>query len=369
MSPPWVARPLRIGLEPGYDGGRVGAWLLDVPGAFGWARNRDAAISQSTGFAGWWREWLARHGDAWPNDPLGSPEVVEEVAPTVVDGYERNALFARDREPVRHDELDAAIRRLDYARLDLMALVDRVRRLGGEGERPGLDVLRHLADVEVWLGSRLDPQARYAGRLDEPDPRAHLDATREWAVDNLRRLHAVDPEAQRTDGKGELWTFGKVMRRYVYHSVDHLRELDRRLARAENRVGRLRWSVDHLQDVAPLVRLLRAVGWDRRTRDVPKLQRAIDRSQTMVGAWDGDELVAFARDVGDEVFNAVISMVIVDPRWQDLGLARRLIETLMADRPNVRFTLNAAAGIGEYYERFGFQRDPSAMVRPRPPGA
>jgi hypothetical protein len=37
----------------------------------------------------------------------------------------------------------------------------------------------------------------------------------------------------------------------------------------------------------------------------------------------------------------------------------------MGDRPNVRFSLNAAGGVGEYYRRFGFEPDPSAMVRPR----
>ena len=39
--------PLRIALERGYDGGREGAWILDLPGAFGWARDRNQAISQA----------------------------------------------------------------------------------------------------------------------------------------------------------------------------------------------------------------------------------------------------------------------------------------------------------------------------------
>ncbi len=362
-------QPLRLGIEPGYDGGMVGAWLLDLPGAFGWARNREAAISQSASVAGWWRDWLEQHDETWSLGALGSTEVTEDVAATVLDdGYERNATFARDRRPVTGDELEAALRRLGYARQDLLTTI---AQLGGierdDGERSGEEVLRHLAAAEIWLGSRLDAGARYPGRTDEPDAGAHLAATRAWAVDNLRRLWAASEAGalarERTDGKGETWTLAKVVRRYVYHSVDHLRELQRRIARADGWADRLRLDTSRLRDVGPLVRLLRSVGWDRRTLDRQRLQRALDGSQAMVGLWDRTELVAFAREIGDGEFNALISMVVVDPRWQGLGLATRLIEVLMGDRAGVRFMLNSAAGLDEFYARFGFERDASAMVR------
>ena len=124
--------PIRLGLEPGYDGGRVGAWLLDVPGEFGWARSREQALSQSSSVAGWWREWLARHGEAWPLDGVGWPDVVEEVPAVVDDDYEQNATFAIDRVPVVAEALEAALRRLEYARSDLL----EVHRVPG-GPREG----------------------------------------------------------------------------------------------------------------------------------------------------------------------------------------------------------------------------------------
>jgi GNAT superfamily N-acetyltransferase len=360
-------RPLRLALEPNYDGGRVGSWLVELPGAFGWASDREAAVSQSPSVAGWWREWLARHGEAWPLGWIGSPAVEEEVATDDTGGYLRLATFTSDLAPLDGRTLEASLHRLDWARRDLADLLDRLAAVdAAEGERTADEVLRHIAGVEAWLGSRLDPSARYPGSLEEPDPAALLGATRAWAIDNLRRQHTAGPVAERTDSKGERWTVAKVVRRYVYHSVDHLRELDRRLARAERRTERLTWSRDRLDDdVAPLVRLLRSVGWDRRTRDPDRLAVAIRESQAMIGAWDGDELVGFARELGDRVFHATISMVVVDPRWQGLGLADRLVEPLMADRPTVRFTLGAAGGLASYYRRFGFEPDPSAMVRPR----
>jgi GNAT superfamily N-acetyltransferase len=361
--------PLRLGLEPGYDGGRAGAWLLELPGAFGSAPNPRAAVSQATSVAGWWREWLARHGDPWPLGDLGWPEVAEEVPAERSGDYEVNATFAADRRAVTSAELETALRRLEHARTDLLALADRwpvVDRR--EGERAAAEVVRHLADTEVWLGSRVDPGARYPGRTDEPDVRAHLDATRAWAAGNLRRLYAADPAAVRTDGKGESWTLAKVVRRYVYHSVDHLRELDRRLARSEGRPARLEVRHERLRDVAPLARLLRSVGWDRRAVDLELLQRAIDGSSAMVGAWDGDVLVGFARELGDGAFTAVISMVVVDPRWQGLGVASRLIHELIDGRPGIRFSLGAAPGLEPFYAGLGFEPDPSAMFRRRQEG-
>jgi predicted N-acetyltransferase YhbS len=367
--------PLRVWLERGYDGGQWGAWLLDVPGAFSAAAARPLALSQSPSTLGWFRDWLDRHGEPLALPAVGPVEEVEEVAATVVDGYERNATFASDEHAVGQDELEAAIRRVGFARTDLVAVLGAIRRheaaagplatASEDGERTPAEIVRHVAGAETWLGSRLDPKARFDGRSGDADPDAYLAATREWAIDNLRRLHAADPDAARTDAKGESWTLAKVLRRYVYHSIDHLRELDRRLGRAERRADRLSIRTDRLDDVAPLIRLLRSVGWDRRTQEPERLRRAIAASHAMVGAWDGDDLVGFARELGDGEMNALLSMVVVDPRWQGFGIADRLIHALIDGRPGIRFTLAAADGVEAYYRRFGFEPDTHAMVRRR----
>ncbi|MFL5926966.1 MAG: GNAT family N-acetyltransferase [Gaiellaceae bacterium] len=358
---------LRIGLEPGYDGVRFGAWVLDVPGAFGSATSRELAVSQSGAALGWFRDWVARHGEPFEAS-FGFAEVVEEVPASVVAGYERNATFAEDSRPVADDELATALRRLDFARTDLLALVPRLAAVdrsdtGAEQRHPD-EVLRHLGGAETWLGSRLDASARFDGPSRNGDPLEYLAATRTWAVANLRRLHDEDA-APRTDGKGESWTLRKVVRRYVYHSVDHLRELDLRLARAEGRADRLAFRDDHLDDPAPLARLLRSVGWDRRAEDLDRLRAMLAGSPVTVTAWDGDELVGFAREHGDRVVNSVISMVCVDPRWQGLGIADRLVRSLTDGRDGVRISLHAAGGMQPYYARLGFEPDPAAMVRRR----
>jgi GNAT superfamily N-acetyltransferase len=359
--------PLRVWLETGYDGGKFGAWLLDVPGAFGAAASHDLAVSQSSVAFGWFRDWLARHGEKLEG-AFGWPEVIEEAEATVVDGYERNATFGDDVRPVSEDELAAAIRRLEDARSDLEAVRPRLAEINGpavDGERTPEDVLRHLASADIWLGSRLDPARRYDGPPWAGDGTRHLDGTHRWAVDNLRSMHGANVGA-RTDSKGESWTLRKVVRRYVYHAVDHLRELDRRLARAEHRDQRLVYRSDHLGDPAPLIRLFLSIGWDRRAGDPERVRAMLAGTRQTASAWDGDELVGFAREHGDGVFSSLISSVCVDPRWQGMGIAARLVTSLVDGRPDVRFALHAAPGMASWYERLGFERDETAMFRRRP---
>jgi hypothetical protein len=173
--------------------------------------------------------------------------VVEEVPVGVRDdGVEVNATFAADHRPVEEVELEGCLRWMDFAREDLARVAASVAEhestlgaldpAGGAGAdgTPGREaeaVLRHLADTEIWLGSRLDPAARFEGPRDG-DLDDYLDATRAWALVNLRRLRTIDPGLSRVDSKGETWTLAKVLRRYVYHSFDHVAELERRLTEA-----------------------------------------------------------------------------------------------------------------------------------------
>jgi GNAT superfamily N-acetyltransferase len=370
-----AARPLRVWLEPDYDGGRYGAWLLDVPGAFGWSTTRERALQGSLSVAGRVREWLADHGDAGVLPAMRGIEVVEEVPATRgPDGTERNATFAADHRSVPPDELEAVLRRLAYARADLGALLARVDAFEAERgplptdglreERTSDDVLRHLAASEAWLTSRLDSDLRFGG-LDRGDRRSELDDVRAWMEARIRELHQRDPAIERVDSKGESWTLAKVLRRLVYHALDHLWELDRRLARVDGSAEQVVVTLDRRPTVDQLVSLVRAVGWDPRAEHPDRLMHAQVGTPDVVGAWDGDRLVGYARSQNDRAMTAYVSMVIVHPRWQALGIGRRIMETLMAGHDRVRFALSAAPGMNDWYARLGFEPDPRAMVRRR----
>lgn len=378
-------RPIRVWLEPGYDYGRFGAWMLDWPGCFAWGASREIALARVPSAANGHAAWLAGHGEVAPPVESDVVEIVEEVPATLVGDYELNATFAADRRPVTDDELAASVRRLTHARSDLLALAQRLGdfearggslpvesrdhdgdEAGASAGRPADEVLRHVAGAETWLVSRLERDARFDAVARSDEPRRYLDATRGWAVDRLQGMFARDPAMFGTDGKGETWTLAKLLRRFLYHSLDHLEELDRRLAKAERRVDRLDVRLDAPVPVDELIALLEVSAMRRRAAyGRERLQRMLDGSAARVSAWDGDRLVGFGRLISDGATNGYISTVAVHPHWQDRGLGRRLMERLMQGRDHLSLALGARPGVEGFYERFGFQRDPTAMNRRR----
>lgn len=244
---------VRVWLEPGYDHGRAGAWLLDLPGCFTWRDDRAAALAAAPGATRGFAAWLARHGESVATPAGDEVTVVEEVpARRLDDGYEINATFEADRRAVSEDELEAAVRRLGFAREDLLGAVERIHareaghgRLGStpDGDRRSRSargVLRHLGGAEIWLSGRLDRSLRYDGPEFDAGELDYLAATRAWAIGTLRTLHARNATLEGVDSKGETWTLAKVLRRLVYHSLDHLGELERRLAEVEAEGGKFR---------------------------------------------------------------------------------------------------------------------------------
>lgn len=192
-----------------------------------------------------------------------------------------------------------------------------------------------------------------------------LSGVEAWAAGRVRAESTRDAGRATVDGKGEQWTLAKVLRRLVYHRLDHLGDLDRRLARAESAVDRLALRKDVLVDPAGLGELFRAVGWYRRVADSGRLARMVEGSTEMVSAWEGERMVGFARALSDEAFNGYIGSVAVHPRWQGKGLGQRLIRALLENNEQVRFILTAVDGLEGFYAGLGFEPDPHAMVRPR----
>lgn len=378
-----TAAPIRVWLEPGYDYGRTAAWMLDLVGCFMWGQDEDVALSRVPSAVGAYASWLAGHGETVPVPHTDATDVVERVgAALVAEDYERNAIFTAERRAARRDEVDTALRRLDFAREDLLALLTRLDVWEAEhgplpadadvrpaanikAERTSDEVLRHLGGAEIWLSGRLALERRYEGPPRDGDVPAFLAASHAWAVETVRWLFERDPAIAGTDRRGEEWTLPKVLRRLVYHALDHWGELDRRLARADGAADRLVLRKDVLVAPEALADLFRVVGWYRKANDVPRLARMLEGTTQMVSAWDGERIVGFARAVSDQAYNGYISSVAVHPRWQGKGLGERLITALLEQNDEIKFVLTAVPGIHGFYEKLGFAQDPEGMVRYR----
>ena len=368
MLPVWV--------ESGYDGGRFAGWVPSVPGVLAVADSHVRAQTLAVTTTARVRGWLEAHGDEAPIPRIWRAELAGDVeAVTGDDGYEAKATLPTDRRPVDDVEVETALRRLAWAREDLLAMIDRLesfQRAEGplpadeaRGERTVDEVLRHVASTEVWLVGRLPGAGRYDGPLDMAPVRDLLAGSRAWAADRLEALARGDDGEEAADRHGETWTLAKVLRRMQAHGFDHLWELERRLVRADRTGDRLEIGLDRVPETGQVIGLLRSVGWDMRASEPASLERALRGTTEFATAWDGDRLVGTARSISDGAQNALIATVVVDPAYQGLGVGERMLRLLIDGRDLVRFHLAATPGLEGWYRKLGFIPDPHALFRPR----
>jgi ribosomal protein S18 acetylase RimI-like enzyme len=117
-------------------------------------------------------------------------------------------------------------------------------------------------------------------------------------------------------------------------------------------------------DVHQLAALLAAAGMGRR-RDPEHLSAMLAGSRWVVSAWDGDQLVGFARAISDGVSNAYVSHVAVAPSHQRHGVGRQLLEVLLADKPTVKWVLHTSVAGERLYRGLGFVDATRMLVRDR----
>lgn len=115
--------------------------------------------------------------------------------------------------------------------------------------------------------------------------------------------------------------------------------------------------------------LCSSVGWVR--RDLTLIQKSLQNSVAVVTAWDGENLIGFARATGDGIFNATVWDVAVRPDHQGIGVGQLVVHALLEelDREKILLiTLLAEPGQERFYKKFGFITDPAnlrGMVRER----
>jgi len=98
------------------------------------------------------------------------------------------------------------------------------------------------------------------------------------------------------------------------------------------------FSTDRQKVDVPQVQHLLAIGafWASQ-RTLSDLETAIQHSEPVVTAWDGERLVGFARATSDRVYRAVLWDVVIHPEYRGQGLGRTLVTTLLA-HPSIKDT-------------------------------
>ena len=138
----------------------------------------------------------------------------------------------------------------------------------------------------------------------------------------------------------------------------------------------LRTDIEGL-DLDGLNALFAKVGFQ--SRDKAKLLKALEHSNRIVWLCDatleGEAKampIAFARTTGDDVFNAVVWDVAVEPKQQGKGLGRAVMGYLVASLLDAGITnicLYAETGVTGFYKPLGWCVDPDGVrgMAYRPP--
>ncbi|WAS04050.1 GNAT family N-acetyltransferase [Gloeomargaritales cyanobacterium VI4D9] len=112
----------------------------------------------------------------------------------------------------------------------------------------------------------------------------------------------------------------------------------------------------HKVDVLQVQHLLAIGAFWASQRTLSDLETAIQHSEPVVTAWDGERLIGFARATSDWVYRAVLWDVVIHPEYRGQGLGRTLVTTLLA-HPSInqveRVYLMTSSQQG-FYERLGF---------------
>jgi hypothetical protein len=230
---------IRIGLENGMEG-RSLAWALDYPGAFSYGAEGSEAVLNLPRALLEHQERVNRHAaQGQPRLELGDFDLrlvetfecytIDANFELAKDGYEVDAFFRDDWRPLDRAEAVRGVELLGWCQEDLLAIVEELPASKLDATYPGerwsiRGILKHVAGAEWWY---LDRFGLGGMRSDIPkDPVLALKAVRKMLDKALIDLAG----ASLVTGKdGELWSPRKLLRRAVWHELDHTQHITKLL--------------------------------------------------------------------------------------------------------------------------------------------
>ncbi len=214
-----------------FPDGQVLAQILDLPGCFAYGVSEAEAHNNLRVAVPDYYRWLSMQ-DA--DTPTVSGEVElnarERFAVTMQGLHEVRAFFTPDAAPLTEDDLGWGLALMSYAQIDL-------RRYTVELDAETLDwqpapeawsirqIIDHLAQMEIWLATRLDTQPQVPVATELPGtPFERYDKIHERA---MLRYSGATPEqrAAITEHTGERWSLRKMLRRSIVHEREHTEQI------------------------------------------------------------------------------------------------------------------------------------------------
>ena len=127
-------------------------------------------------------------------------------------------------------------------------------------------------------------------------------------------------------------------------------------------------SLKRDRSIAPeqLEALCSAVGWSPRPLD--RVQQSLDNSFAYITVWHSydrqEQLIGFARAISDGTFHAVLLDVVVHPRFQNRGIGKTIVKTLLEQlsEAQIQDTIAIASPhVADFYHKLGFVSQPNNL--------
>lgn len=115
------------------------------------------------------------------------------------------------------------------------------------------------------------------------------------------------------------------------------------------------------QDITRMIEVYKSVGW--MNHDYNKVSIILNNSTHIAIAKLDDNIIGFARALSDGVFNAAIYDVVVCPEYQRRGIAKLLLENLLAQFEDLScIHLISTTGNEAFYKKIGFKKLTTGMA-------
>ncbi|MFX1563011.1 MAG: DinB family protein [Promethearchaeota archaeon] len=218
------------------------AHIVELPGCFARGESRGEVLNSLPAAIKKYSEFLEAHGLQQEISSLEF-DVVEEIHGISELGEAGGAvaLFTSDKIPVTEKELDFFLNLMQWNRQDLLTLVQALPE-NIQNARPMpkkwtiKETLNHIANAEEWYISRLGAtiQKEYEMLIETPSSSQHkeiifehLKTIRNGAIQILRKAFSKKvggsfTRAAYTTHPKEVWTFRKVLRRFIEHEREHI---------------------------------------------------------------------------------------------------------------------------------------------------
>ena len=115
------------------------------------------------------------------------------------------------------------------------------------------------------------------------------------------------------------------------------------------------YKIDKIFHEKELKDLFSSVNW-LSANYADRLVKALQNSETVISAWDGEKLVGLINAIDDGELTAYAHYLLVNPEYQKMGIGRELIERLKKKYEGYLYLILIAENkeVQHFYEKMGF---------------